>query len=172
MEPGILNGAEEAGNRNAAYVKKGGRCHYKEWFKAQVAQECLAPGALVSVVARRHNINPNVLFRWRREFRLGLLRPAPPENFASAGVIGPDGKVQAPKPASPPGGAAAASKAKKPAAVKAEPNAAPPREGGDQRPARQGVVELYLSGRIKIRIQGEVNKDTLGSILAIAREIA
>ena len=167
MEPGILNGAEEARPHNAPYVTKSGRRLYKEWFKAQVAQECLAPGALVSVVAQRHNINTNVLFRWRREFRLGLLRPARTENFVSAGVIGPDGKIQAPEPALPSGDRAAAPKAKKRSAVKAGPKDAP----AAQR-ARHGVVELYLSGRIKIRIRGDVNKDTLGSILAIAREIA
>jgi transposase len=154
MEPGTMNGAEEAGSRKAPYVTRGDRRIYKEWFKAQVAQECLAPGALISVVAQRHNINTNVLFRWRREFRLGLLRPAQTENFVSAGVIGPGGKVLA-------------AKAKKRRAVKAAPRATPA-----LRPVRHGVVELYLSGRVKIRIQGEVNKDMLGSILAAVREIA
>jgi transposase-like protein len=104
MEPGILNGAEEAGNRNAPYIEKGGRRQYKEWFKAQVAQACLAPDAMISVVARRYNINTNVLFRWRRELRQGLLRPARTESFVSAGVIGPDSKVQTPKSARPSGG--------------------------------------------------------------------
>jgi transposase-like protein len=33
--------------------------------------ETLAPG--VSVVARRHDVNANQLFRWRREWREGLL---------------------------------------------------------------------------------------------------
>ena len=158
-----MNGAEEARHHNAPYVIKSGRRLYKEWFKAQVAQECLAPGALVSTVAQRHNINTNVLFRWRREFRLGLLRPTRTENFVSAGVIGSDGKVQAPQPTLPFGGPTAAPKAKKRSAVKAAPA---------QRPARHGVVELYLSGRIKIRIRGDVNKDMLSSILAVAREIA
>jgi hypothetical protein len=40
------------------------------------------------------------------------------------------------------------------------------------RPAPPGIVELYLSGRIKIRIRGNVNKDALGSLLAVARELA
>ena len=31
--------------------------------------ECEAPGSSVSVVARRHDVNANQLFTWRRQFR-------------------------------------------------------------------------------------------------------
>lgn len=41
----------------------------RQWtaaFKRQVVAETLEPGASVSIVARRHDVNANQLFRWRR----------------------------------------------------------------------------------------------------------
>jgi transposase len=42
------------------------RRQYSEALKRQMVAETLAPGASVSVVARRHDVNSNQLFRWRR----------------------------------------------------------------------------------------------------------
>src|ERR1035437_9094331 len=42
---------------------------YSPAFKRRVVKESLVPGASVSVVARRHDINSNIVFRWRKEFR-------------------------------------------------------------------------------------------------------
>ena len=96
MEPRASSGAEEV-KSGSRYVKNARRREYEEWFKAQVVEECHRPGASVSIVARRHDINANVLFRRRREYRLGILKPAPrPERneaFVSVGVIGDDGKL-------------------------------------------------------------------------------
>jgi transposase len=50
--------------------------HRRRWLerlKRQIVAETLEAGASVSVVARRHDINANQLFRWRREWRDGLL---------------------------------------------------------------------------------------------------
>ena len=41
--------------------------------KAQIVQETWAPGMSVSLVARRHGIAPNQLFRWRRLYAEGAL---------------------------------------------------------------------------------------------------
>ena len=35
--------------------------------KARIVEESLAPGALVAVVARRHDVHPNLLHHWRRQ---------------------------------------------------------------------------------------------------------
>jgi transposase len=43
------------------------RRQYSEALKRQMVAETLAPGASVSVVARRHDVNSNQLFRWRRQ---------------------------------------------------------------------------------------------------------
>jgi len=42
-------------------------------FKQQVVRETLEPGASVSVVARRHDMNANVIFEWRKLYREGKL---------------------------------------------------------------------------------------------------
>jgi transposase len=165
----VTNGAGAADGPDPPYIFNGGRREYQNWFKIQVVQECMAPGASVSVVARRHDLNSNMVFRWRREVRRGLLHipsMTRSEPFASVGVIGIDGKLEpsvAPKPTItvPPAEA-------KPASAKTLPVPAP------SPPPRSspGVIEMQLSGRIKIRIEGDVNKDTLRRILAVARDFA
>jgi transposase len=41
--------------------------------KLRVVEETRAKGASVAVVARRHNLNANQVFAWRRQYRSGLL---------------------------------------------------------------------------------------------------
>ena len=41
--------------------------------KRQMVQETLKPGASVAVIARRHGVNANQLFSWRRQYRRGVL---------------------------------------------------------------------------------------------------
>jgi transposase len=42
-------------------------------LKRQIVEETFAAGASASVVARRYDVNANQLFRWRRDWRDGLL---------------------------------------------------------------------------------------------------
>jgi transposase len=44
--------------------------------KRQIVAETLAPGASVSIVARRHDLNANMLFTWRRQIGAAGLLPA------------------------------------------------------------------------------------------------
>jgi len=46
----------------------GRRRHWPVALKRQIVAETFAPGASASVVARRHDVNANQLFRWRREY--------------------------------------------------------------------------------------------------------
>ena len=63
------------------------RRQYSEVLKRQIVAETLAPGASVSIVARRHDVNSNQLFRWRRQ----LLPKAVVESGAMVPVeIAPD----------------------------------------------------------------------------------
>jgi transposase len=48
-------------------TKQPKRRQYSEALKRQMVAETQAPGASVSVVARRHDVNSNQLFRWRRQ---------------------------------------------------------------------------------------------------------
>jgi transposase len=43
------------------------RRQYSEALKRQMVAETQVPGASVSIVARRHDVNSNQLFRWRRQ---------------------------------------------------------------------------------------------------------
>ena len=63
------------------------RRQYSEALKRQMVAETLVPGASVSVVARRHDVNSNQLFRWRRR----LLPKAAIESSAMLPVaVAPD----------------------------------------------------------------------------------
>jgi transposase len=60
------------------------RRNWSEAFKRQVVAETLEPGASVSIVARRHDLNTNQLFKWRRE-----MLPKEPTAEAEAGTMLP-----------------------------------------------------------------------------------
>jgi transposase len=47
--------------------------------KARFVEETLAPGAVVSEVARQHGLSPQQLFTWRRQMRQPGAIPAAPE---------------------------------------------------------------------------------------------
>lgn len=46
-----------------------GRRRWSADDRARIVEEALAPGAVVSEVARRHGLTPQQLFTWRREAR-------------------------------------------------------------------------------------------------------
>ena len=47
----------------------GRRRRFSDDYKARIVEETLAPGAVVSEVARRHGLSPQQLFGWRRQAR-------------------------------------------------------------------------------------------------------
>ena len=51
------------------------RRRWDDDVKAQIVAESYAPGAMVSEVAGRHEISPQLLSAWRRVARHGLLKP-------------------------------------------------------------------------------------------------
>ena len=51
----------------------GRRRRWSEQEKGRIVGESFAPGAVVSEVARRHDISPQHLFAWRKAARAGLL---------------------------------------------------------------------------------------------------
>ncbi len=65
--------------------------------KRQLLAETMEPGQSVSIVARRHDLNTNLLFKWRRQMRaatghdaLGGLLPvtiAPMSSASASGII-------------------------------------------------------------------------------------
>jgi transposase len=60
--------------------------------KRRIVAESVAPGASVSLVARRHDLNTNMLFTWRRQLGTGAA-PAQPVSFVPAEIT-PEGPAE------------------------------------------------------------------------------
>jgi transposase len=54
--------------------------------KLRIVQESQAPDAMVSEIARRHDIHPNLLHSWRRQARIGALAGADGGHGAGEGT--------------------------------------------------------------------------------------
>jgi transposase len=69
----------------------------REWpdaLKRQMVAETLEPGASVSIVARRHDVNTNQLFKWRRE----LLPKAVPAVVEGGAMVPVEIVAERPRP--------------------------------------------------------------------------
>ncbi len=62
---------EESGRAEGRARRR--RRSWSEEEKRRIVAETRQPGASVSVVARRHDVNANQVFAWRRRFRYGEL---------------------------------------------------------------------------------------------------
>ncbi|MCE4546451.1 MULTISPECIES: transposase [unclassified Caballeronia] len=56
---------------NAAQSKRCKRPNFSVEFKRQIVEETLRPGASAALIAREHDINANLLFKWRRHYLAG-----------------------------------------------------------------------------------------------------
>ncbi|CAG4895671.1 IS66-like element accessory protein TnpA [Paraburkholderia gardini] len=50
-----------------------GRPNYAPEFRREVAVAACEPGISVAKLAQSHGLNPNMVFKWRRQYRAGLL---------------------------------------------------------------------------------------------------
>ena len=60
--------AEQSGARGEVMVRRRRR-RWSEARKRRIVAESYQPGVSVSVVARRHDVNANRVFGWRRQYR-------------------------------------------------------------------------------------------------------
>ena len=60
--------AEQSGARGDGRVRRRRR-RWSEARKRRIVAESYQPGVSVSVVARRHDVNANQVFGWRRQYR-------------------------------------------------------------------------------------------------------
>jgi transposase len=86
--------AEQVSTSGVVDTAQPKRRQYSEALKRQMVAETQVPGASVSIVARRHDVNSNQLFRWRRQ----LLPKAAVESGAMLPVaVAPDeGRLRRP----------------------------------------------------------------------------
>jgi len=68
------------------HVGVGRRRRWTDEAKGRIVAESYAPGAVVSEVARRHDISPQHLFVWRKAARAGMLSLPADEDEAPAFV--------------------------------------------------------------------------------------
>ena len=126
-----------------ADASKGESVRRRRWpdeTKRRIVAETLEPGASVSVVARRHDVNANQVFTWRRQYRDGLL------------TGGGEATAMVPVRIAP-GRTALRTKRPVPPPVPA--------------PVRPGVVEIELRGGIRVRIKGAVDGVALREVLSL-----
>jgi transposase len=151
----MLNDAIQSvtGANRRQQLAQGPRRHYSLDFKIKVVKETLAPGASVAAVALRHNINTNVVFRWRKEYRQGQLG----ENTAAAFV--PVRVVQdAPAVAALPA-----------------PQTSTPAVASAAKPSRQalaGLIEFDVPGGFVVRVDENVDDRALRRVLRAMRDLA
>ena len=144
-----------AGTGRRKQLAEGPRQRYSLDFKLQVLKETFVPGASVSVVARRHGMNTNVIFRWRKLFREGHLGNdrLPVAGFVPIHVTEDVAPVRAlPAPQKPDG-----------ENVKA---ALPAVDG-----KTPGLIEIETAGGLKLRLSGRVDDRALRRVLAAIRRL-
>jgi len=145
-----------ADNTRAAGSTRGRRLRrYSFDLKRQIVEDTLVPGSSVSMVARRYDVNANLVFEWRNLYRKGRLgsgsalkASAATPDLLRIGVIGEDGGLRpATNPTSP---------------------------GQSARPERQvvtslsGIIEFELANRVKVRVDPGIAEPVLHRILVIA----
>jgi transposase len=152
--------AENSGSIGRVRRSKRG---YRQWTKAQKRQivaETLVPGASVSVVARRHDVNANQLFQWRRQHRREEKTGAGAA-LVPVGVIGEGGIVST------------LSDLTKPKPEPDQPPAPSTETPSVARPAAQPkMIEVELRGGTRIRIDADVKGAALQQVLKLIRSLA
>ena len=64
----------------------------RRWTRAEkqsIVGECSVGGASVSAVARKHNVAPNLLFRWRKDLGAERHKPRPAPAFMPVALPAP-----------------------------------------------------------------------------------
>ncbi len=80
-----------------------GRRRWSDEAKARIVAESLAPGVVISDVARRYDLRPQQLFAWRHQARQGRL-VLPTEELAFVPVVRTAGEAPSVADSAPPAG--------------------------------------------------------------------
>jgi transposase len=113
------------------------RRQYSKALKRQMVEETLAGRDSVSVVARRYDVNANQLFKWRRQYRGGLLVDEPdPQSLI-------------------------------PIAVTPSPTSKPVPEAAEKVVRDAGRLEITLTGGHRLVVTGTVCPQALRTVLTV-----
>ena len=117
--------------------------------KRRIVAEALVPGAPVAAVARKHGVNANLLFGWRRLHKRGLLEQCrEPASLLPVTVTTP---TMLPDRKSRPTRAVQA--VRRPAAPAIGPS----------------HIEIELPGDVRVRVHGRVEPEALSVVLSALR---
>jgi len=108
-------------------------------FRARVVAECMVPGTRVQELARRHGICTSLIYRWRRV--------AAPQAGAGSAVRLVPVRVSEPRPT--------------------EKQSAPARPAVEA--PRGGLIEIELSGGVRVRVHGDVSLAALQRVVTVLR---
>jgi transposase len=158
----------------------GGRRSRRSWSdeaKQRIVDEAVVPGASVAHIARRHGVNANLVFNWRKAARAASsAAAAAAEVSASAARVQGDTQPGATQACEfipigvverPEDGEAAPGLGPLPAVVSgASSRRTPPRAGLDERP---GVIEIDLADGVRLRVDAFVNERALRRVLAVLK---
>ena len=158
---------------NGSAMMHGAKRSRRRWSEEEkrhlVAEACQA-GASVAEIARRHGVNANLLFTWRRAARAGVAvaahasviearaaaTPAEAPTFIPLGVFGQTAQA-GPALTTGPSPALAAASAPLPQSVLA---------------ARSGVIEIDLPDGTRLRLDTLVNERALRRVLSVLKGVA
>jgi transposase len=133
----------------------------REWStdeKARILFESLVPGANVSAVARRHGMNPQQLFGWRKKAREEMAADAKAASSPDrGGACIPPAPAFVPVRIAPPASAGAT-----------PPPASPPPAPPPPAPPCVGQIEIVIGDSI-VRVSGTIEAKPLASVLAAVR---
>jgi transposase len=116
--------------------------------KAQLVAEALRPGANVTALARRCGVSRSLVYAWRREARVEAIEPVVPPLVPVIVASGDD----------------AATASRLPAQRNARTGSVHSDHG-----ARTGVIEIALSGAVRVTLRGPVDAEGLRAVLAALR---
>lgn len=152
-------------------------------MKRWIVEQTLVPGASVAKVARRHGVNANQVFGWRKQYREGgLIDEKGAAKRASRefdhgtragqalihiGVIDQDGGLRSPPPGAREGLAGESSgPSHLPPVVKESPGPE------NSQAASVGRIEIELPNRVRIRVDADIDEAALRRVLAVAGAMA
>lgn len=120
--------------------RRGKRREWPDALKRRIVAETLEPGSSVSIVARRHDVNANQLFKWRRE-----MTPAQSPAAESVPMLPVEIVSQQDDE------------------LPAQPGEARPRL------RRSGVIEITFGCGTRVCLRGEVSPETLRQVIELLR---
>ena len=143
-----------------------GRRSRRAWSaeeKRRIVEEAVVPGASVAEIARRHGVNANLVFTWRKATQANASTATATalsasaiytQNHSGPPATGPCEFIPIGVFSRPDDGASA---------VAARPAATPPRPRTDERP---GAIEIELADGARLRVDAFVNERALRRVLS------